>query len=101
MADNSAPDTRTYFFDNPRNVNLILYGLFVCCAILLLLDFIVHRHLLHEWEKLLGFYSIYGFLACTAIVFGSKILRSLVERPEEYYDESPVSNGSGGEHVDK
>lgn len=99
MADNTTTDNKRYFFDKPRNVKLVIYGLYASCGLLLLLDFIVHRHILHEWEKLLGFYSIYGFISCTAIVFGSKILRTFVERDEDYYND--VSNNSGADHVDE
>lgn len=99
MADNKTNDTRRYFFDKPGNVKLVIFTLYVSCGLLLLLDFIVHRHILHEWEKLLGFYSIYGFISCTAIVFGSKILRTFVERDENYYNE--VSDNLGADHVDE
>ncbi len=80
------PDNRRYLFDNPRNVKAVLYILYVSCGILLLLDFIIHRHDVFEWERLLGFYAIYGFVGCTGIVLGSKVLRSLVQRDENYYD---------------
>lgn len=86
-------EKKEYFFDNPRNVKLVLYTLYGSCTILLLLDFIIHRHIIHQWEQLLGFYSIYGFLGCTGIVLGSKVLRILVQRDEDYYerDELPQS----------
>ncbi len=79
-------EKKEYIFDNPRNVRLVLYTLYGSCAILLLLDFIIHRHIIHQWEQLLGFYSIYGFLGCTGIVLGSKVLRILVQRDEDYYE---------------
>ena len=81
-------DDRRYFFDYPRNVKLVLLTLYLSCGLLLLLDFIVHRHTSHGWERLLGFYAIYGFVGCTAIVLGSKLLRTLVQRPENYYDDA-------------
>ncbi len=90
-----------HFFDNPGNVELVIYSLYVCCGLLLLLDFIVHRHTYHEWENLLGFYSIYGFVACTAIVFGSKVLRTFVEREEEFYNDNHTSEKVGADHVDE
>ena len=80
-------DNRRYFFDNPRNVKLVLFILYGSCGLLLLLDFIVHRHSIHAWERLLGFYAIYGFVGCTAIVLASKVLRTLVQRREDYYDD--------------
>ncbi len=78
-------DKKLYLFDKPRNVRVVLYTLYICCGILLLLDFVVHRHTQHHWEELLGFYSIYGFIGCSAIVIGSKWLRGMVERDEDYY----------------
>lgn len=81
-------DNRRYFFDYPRNVKLVLLTLYLSCGLLLLLDFIVHRHTSHGWEGLLGFYAIYGFVGCTAIVLGSKLLRTLVQRQENYYDDA-------------
>ena len=34
-------DKKRYLFDNPRNVKIVLYSLYISCGILLLLDFIV------------------------------------------------------------
>ncbi len=102
-------DNRRYLFDNPRNVKLVLLTLYISCGVLLLLDFIVHRHTIHHWERLLGFYAIYGFIGCTGIVLGSKVLRTLVERDEHYYDDDDadettsqaVNEPSGENHVGK
>lgn len=92
-------DKKQYLFDNPRNVKILLYALYVICAILILLDFVVHRHVTHSWEQLLGFYSIYGFIGCVSIVFGSKWLRVLVKRDEDYYDRDDLSEDEGRDHV--
>lgn len=92
-------DKKQYLFDNPRNVKILLYALYVSCAILILLDFVVHRHVTHSWEQLLGFYSIYGFIGCVSIVFGAKWLRVLVKRDEDYYDRDDVSEEEGRDHV--
>lgn len=94
-------DKKTYLFDNPRNVQVVLYTLYISCGILLLLDFIIHRHTMHRWEGLLGFYSIYGFIGCTAIVIGSKWLRALMEREEDYYTRDELSQTEEGRHVDE
>ena len=94
-------DKKHYLFDRPRNVTLLLYMLYISCAILILLDFIVHRHVSHPWEQLLGFYSIYGFIGCVSIVFGAKWLRVLVKRDEDYYDPDTPDAEEGGNHVDE
>jgi len=84
-------EEKKYLFDNPRNVKLLFYTLYVSCAVLLLIDFIIHRHILHHWEQLLGFYSIYGFIGCTGIVLGSKVLRVLVMQDEDFYDRDELT----------
>jgi len=86
---------RKYFFDNPRNVKLVIYTLYGSCGVLMLLDFFVHRHIIHHWEGLLGFYSIYGFVGCTAIVLGSKLLRIFVQRGENYYGDEDLGKKQG------
>jgi hypothetical protein len=78
-------DEKRYFFDDPKNVRLVLYALYVCCALLLLVDFFIHRHVIHDWERLIGFYAIYGFVVCTFIVLGAKVLRTVLMRGEDYY----------------
>jgi hypothetical protein len=94
-------DKKQYLFDRPRNVKIVLYSLYVSCGILLLLDFIVHRHISHTWERLLGFYSIYGFIGCVSIVFGSKWLRTYIRRDEDYYERDELKKEKEGDHVDE
>ncbi len=90
-----AQEEKQYFFDNPRNVKLVIYSLYGSCGILLLLDFVIHRHIIHHWEGLLGFYSIYGLIGCIAIVLSSKILRLFVERDENFYGDEDLDNKHG------
>ena len=54
---------------------------------LLLADFVVHRHVYHEWEGLWGFYAGYGFVACVLLVLIAKEMRKLLMRSEDYYDD--------------
>ena len=63
----------------------VLYGLYACCAALLVIDFIYHRHSLHPWDSWRGFYAVYGFVGCVSLVLVAKLLRKLVKRPEAYY----------------
>ena len=60
--------------------------MYIICILLVLLDFILHRHVMHEWEQLAGFYAIFGFVACVMLVLGAKQLRNIVMRKEDYYD---------------
>lgn len=89
-------DGRKHLWDNPANVKRFLKGFFIICVLLFLLDglflaHLVHKHLSFEsdtfpLEGWLGFFSIYGFIACALIVLLAKQLRKVVMRSEDYYD---------------
>jgi hypothetical protein len=82
MAD---PEKR-HVFDNPRNVRRAIHTLYAVCAVAVLADFVVHRHVDHPWERLFGFYAVYGFVACVLLVVIAKGLRRVLMRREDYYD---------------
>lgn len=84
MSDKSE---NTHLFDNPRNVERLLKGFYAICAILVIADFIIHRHISMGWEKIPAFYAIYGFTACVVLVVLAKWMRKVVMREEDYYDE--------------
>jgi hypothetical protein len=74
-------------YDNPKNVQRVLYGLFASLALLLALEPFIHKHPYFAWEESFGFYAIYGFIACVLLVLAAKyILRPFVKRKEGYYD---------------
>ena len=83
----SDKDQKTYLFDKPENVNRLLNGFYVVCAILVIADFIIHRHITMKWENIPAFYAIYGFVACVLLVILAKKMRKIVMRKEDYYDE--------------
>ena len=83
---NEHKDEKQYLFDNPRNVSRFLLGFYIICGILFVADFVVHRHTVHPWEGLPGFYAIYGFVACVILVLIAKEMRKVLMRKEDYYD---------------
>ena len=56
------------------------------CALLLVIDPFVHKHGPFKIEHIWGFYGIFGFVACVAVVLIAKQLRKVLMRPEDYYD---------------
>jgi hypothetical protein len=80
------PGEKQYLFDKPENVTRMLRIFYITCAILFLLDFILHRHVSMKLEEIPGFYALFGFIAFVVLVEGSKLLRKLVMRKEDYYD---------------
>lgn len=80
------PDESKHLFDNPRNVTRLLRGFYAVCVILVIIDFFVHRHIYHSWEKVPAFYAIYGFVACVLLVLVAKEMRKVLMRKEDYYN---------------
>lgn len=74
------------FLDSRRNVDLIVYALYAVSLALFAADYVVHKHSPFEIEHVFGFYAIYGFVGCVALVLIAKGLRVLLMRPEDYYD---------------
>ena len=98
----SANGKKRYLFDNPKNVKRVVRGLIAVCLVLFGLDFVLHRHAVHPWEELFGFYAIYGFVACVLLVLLAKELRKLLMRDEDYYDkprDPEPTKDKGDEHV--
>lgn len=77
---------RKHVFDHPRNIRRVLWALVTVCVISFAADFIYHRHAVHPWEGLFGFYAIFGFVACAALVLLAKEMRKVLMRNEDYYE---------------
>lgn len=75
------------FFDKPENINKILKVFYAICVLLVVTDFIVHRHIYHDWEKIPAFYAVYGFVGCVILVLIAKAMRKVLMREEDYYDQ--------------
>ena len=78
---------KRHIFDNPRNPNRAIYALYGVCAVSLLGDFVIERHVDHPWEALFGFYPLYGFGACVLLVLIAKEMRKILMRKDDYYDD--------------
>tara|TARA_R110002167_G_scaffold214068_3_gene418821 strand:- start:128397 stop:128732 length:336 start_codon:yes stop_codon:yes gene_type:complete len=83
---------KDHLFDDPKNVKRVLYILYGCCALLLILDFVIHRHVMHSWENLWGFYPLYGFVGCVILVLVATWMRTFLIRDEDYYDKTDMNN---------
>ena len=77
---------KQYLFDKPENVTRLLRGFYVICAGLFLVDFVLHRHVSLDWEKIPAFYALFGFVACVVLVLIAREMRKVVMRKEDYYD---------------
>lgn len=75
------------FFDKPENIKKMLRIFYAICIGLVIVDFIVHRHIYHDWENIPAFYAVYGFVGCVVLVLIAKEMRKFLMRKEDYYDE--------------
>ena len=83
----AAEGEKRYWLDDLRNVDKIVYALYAICGVLLVIDPFIHKHGPFAIEHWLGFYGIFGFVACVALVLAAKQLSRILMRPEDYYDD--------------
>ena len=81
------------FFDRPEVIRWILRSFYACCFLLVAADFIVHRHIYSEIEKIPTFYAAYGLISCVLLVWAAKLIRLFVMRSESYYGDDADERG--------
>jgi len=86
MAARKTGDEKKYWLDDHRNVDRLVRWFYGVCAVLVAIDIFVPKHGPFAIEHVFGFYGIYGFFACVALVLIAKQLRRVLMRPEDYYD---------------
>ncbi len=89
MADDQKKEAKivTDWFDHPRNLRRLRLCFYLVLVLLVVPDFFLHKHtLFSEVEAWPGYYALFGFLACVAIILVSKLLGYLLKREEDYYD---------------
>ncbi len=83
-------ENKQYFLDKPENIKRVKVGAYSAAALLIFIDFFVYRdphHLAIDAEKMTGFYSIYGLVACVLIIVIAKSIgKLLLLKKEDYYD---------------
>lgn len=97
-------NNKSYFLDNPLNIRFLLFLFYIGCAILLLLEIFISRHIQHPWENLFAFYPVYSFVGGALLVLISLLLRKLLLRKDNYYEQEEEvvvgTTGTGDAHVD-
>lgn len=84
-------DQAPSWFEKPKNINLIIWGLSISCAITLIAQLVLPMYDEHHpphfsLEKFFGFHAAFGFIAFISVVFLGRFLRLIVKREEDYYD---------------
>jgi hypothetical protein len=73
-------------FDKAQNVKRFLVFFYISLAVLLIIDFFIHKHGEFPWEAATDFFAAYGFGSCVLLIFIAKLLRIFLKRDENYYD---------------
>ena len=79
-----APDIG--WFDEPKNVNKIVWSLVALCVASVGAELLFHKHTHYGFQDLPGFDALYGFVSCVLLVLAAKQLRKVLMRGEDYYD---------------
>jgi hypothetical protein len=74
-------------FDNPKNIRRLQMGFFVALVLVLIAEAYVDMHGQFSVEHFYGFYAVYGFISYVSLIFISKLLRKILMRKEDYYDD--------------
>lgn len=75
------------WLDDPKNIRTVRFVFYVVLVLLVLPDLFVHKHtLFYSVEAWPGFYALFGFVSCVAIILISKLLGYVLKRSENYYD---------------
>ena len=80
------------FFEKRSRLRAALLAFLILCVCLFAIDFFVKRYVYFEIEGVYNFYSIYGFIMFSIIIFGSRLLRFLLGRSEDFYDKKAVDS---------
>lgn len=70
----------------PRTLRLLWIAFVAVLAATVAAGFLVDMHPHFEVERWPAFFAVFGFLACVAMVLGSKLLGMLLKREDTYYD---------------
>ncbi len=85
------------FFDRPVVIEWILRIFYFCCALLVIADLVVHRHIYTAIEEVPAFYALYGFIACVVLVLIATQMRKMLMRDEDYYERDSAAGVNGVE----
>ena len=88
MSETPKTGEKKYWLDEKKNVDKVWYGVIAICALTVISDSFYHKHVEYAAEDFIpGMYGWYGFIACVFLVLSAKLLRKIVMRSEDYYED--------------
>ena len=60
--------------------------LWVVCGLMIIPDLFTHRHPHFGFDGFIGFYALFGFVACAVLILLAKLIGRVLKVREDYYD---------------
>ncbi|MDO9519784.1 MAG: hypothetical protein Q8K97_02620 [Pseudohongiella sp.] len=71
----------------PSTIRLLWWIFGVVLALTVVAQIFIHLHDYFTLDGFFGFYAIFGFVSCLAMVVFAKLLGVFLKRPDTYYDD--------------
>ena len=89
MAEKQNSNKKSHWLDKENNVKKIIWALCIACSLSIIADLFYHKHTHYAAEDWIpGMYGWYGFIICVFLVLSAKLLRKILVRKEDYYEEA-------------
>lgn len=83
----TTPEQRTGKIKNNAARNKFRWLLGALCAVIVLLEFFVHREPHFDQENFFGFYALFGLAASSACILAANFLGRALKTRADYYDD--------------
>ena len=87
MSEKVKSESELHWLVRRKTIRLLWWIFSMILALTLLAQFFVHIHEYFSVDGWPGFYAIFGFLTCVAMVLFAKVLGFVLKRPENFYDD--------------
>jgi hypothetical protein len=74
------------YFDRPQVRRKLWILLWVVCGLMIIPDLFTHRHPHFGFDGFIGFYALFGFVACAVLILLAKLIGRVLKVREDYYD---------------
>lgn len=78
--------------DDRKKVDRFFWGLVVVGGLLAVLDLFYDKKVYFDIEHFPGFYALYGFFMCAALVVAAKVMRLVLMRDESFYSPQDIES---------
>jgi hypothetical protein len=79
---------KKHWLTRPETIHRLWWFFGVVLALTVLSELFVTHEAHFAVERLTGFYALFGFVACVAMILFAKGIAAFLKRPDTYYDET-------------